>query len=56
MHGASWVLKKKLSHVKRGRRVLLRHQDLIDMIERSVVPAGSEPVRRVMSVEHQDNG
>lgn len=35
----SWVLKKKISHVKLGRRVFLRRQDLLSLIERSVVPA-----------------
>ena len=36
----SWVLKKRIAYVKLGRRVFLRKQDLLDIIERSVVPAG----------------
>jgi hypothetical protein len=35
----SWILHKKLTYVKLGRRVFLRHKDLVDMIDRSVVPA-----------------
>jgi Helix-turn-helix domain len=35
----AWILRKKITHVKLGRRVFLRRQDLVDMIERSVVPA-----------------
>lgn len=38
----SWILKKKIAHVKLGRRVFLRQQDLREMIERSIVPAGQE--------------
>jgi excisionase family DNA binding protein len=38
----SWVLKKKIVHVKLGRRVFLRRQDLSDMIDRSVVPADGQ--------------
>jgi excisionase family DNA binding protein len=47
----SWILKKKLAYVKLGRRVFLRRQDLLDMIDRSLVPAdgqankGSTPCR-----------
>jgi hypothetical protein len=35
----SWILHKRVSYVKLGRRVFLRHKDLVDMINRSVVPA-----------------
>ena len=43
----SWVLHKKLTYVKLGRRVFLRHSDLVDMIDRSVVPAAQgEPERK----------
>lgn len=38
----SWILKKKITHVKLGRRVFLRRQDLIEMIDRSTIPANSE--------------
>ena len=38
----SWVLKKKIVHVKLGRRVFLRRQDLLDMIDRSIVPADGQ--------------
>jgi excisionase family DNA binding protein len=36
----SWILKKKIGYVKLGRRVFLRKQDLLEMIERSFVRAG----------------
>jgi excisionase family DNA binding protein len=35
-----WVLKKKIAYIKLGRRVFLRRQELEQLIERSVVPAG----------------
>ena len=35
----SWILKKNLAYVKLGRRVFLRRQDLLDLIDRSVVQA-----------------
>ena len=43
----SWILQKKVTYVKLGRRVFLRHSDLVDMIDRSVVPAAQgEPERK----------
>jgi len=35
----SWVLKKKIAHVKLGRRVFLRRCDLEALVEESLVPA-----------------
>ena len=43
----SWVLKKKIVHVKLGRRVFLRRQDLVEMIDRSIVPADQTKVPHV---------
>jgi len=35
----SWILKKKIPHVKLGRRVFLRRQDLEALLEAALVPA-----------------
>jgi excisionase family DNA binding protein len=35
----SWILKKRLPHVKLGRKVFLRRCDLRDLITSSLVPA-----------------
>jgi len=35
----SWVLKSKISYVKLGRRVFLRRADLLELIDRSLIPA-----------------
>ena len=35
----SWILQKKITYVKLGRRVFLRRGDLDGLITRSVVPA-----------------
>jgi excisionase family DNA binding protein len=34
-----WLLEKKLSYVKLGRRVFLRKADLQTLLEESIVPA-----------------
>ncbi len=34
-----WLLEKKLSYVKLGRRVFLRRADLQTLLEESIVPA-----------------
>jgi len=34
-----WILKRKITHVKLGRRVLVRRQDIESLIAESVVPA-----------------
>ena len=38
----SWILQKKLPHVKLGRRVFLRKRDLDRLIAQSFVPALEE--------------
>lgn len=48
----SWVLKKKIAYVKLGRRVFLRRQDLIEMIDRSLVPADGQTERRAHEVRN----
>lgn len=35
----SWILQKKITYVKLGRRVFLRQGDLEGLISRSLVPA-----------------
>jgi excisionase family DNA binding protein len=35
----AWILKRRVPHVKLGRRVFLRRTDLEALIERSLVPA-----------------
>lgn len=35
----SWILHNKVTYVKLGRRVFLRHKDLVELIDRSVVTA-----------------
>jgi excisionase family DNA binding protein len=35
----SWILKNRISFVRLGRRVFLRHEDLVDLVSSSVVPA-----------------
>jgi excisionase family DNA binding protein len=37
----AWILRRKISHVKLGGRVLLRRCDLEALIARSIVPAKS---------------
>jgi excisionase family DNA binding protein len=37
----SWILHRRLAYVKLGRRIFLRKSDLMNLIERSVVPAKS---------------
>jgi excisionase family DNA binding protein len=35
----SWILKRKIAHVKLGSRVFIRRSDIDALISRSVVPA-----------------
>jgi excisionase family DNA binding protein len=35
----SWILKKRVTFVRLGRRVFLRRSDLVDLVDRAVVPA-----------------
>ncbi|MFL6304211.1 MAG: helix-turn-helix domain-containing protein [Candidatus Sulfotelmatobacter sp.] len=37
-----WVYKQKIPYVKLGRRVFLRHGDLVELIDRSLVPADGQ--------------
>jgi excisionase family DNA binding protein len=43
----SWILKNRVTFVRLGRRVFLRHEDLVALVAASVVPAAQgEPERK----------
>jgi excisionase family DNA binding protein len=35
----AWILHNRVTFVRLGRRIFLRHEDLVDLVAASVVPA-----------------
>jgi len=48
----AWLLNRRLTHFKVGRRVFIKRQDALELLERSRVPAKMPRDRAAANEEH----